>query len=245
MYIHFTGLFKTFRERGDFMEIQELEDGTIIIKKEGPEISKKRIKVKNLKEWGLKLYYGSVDKTEQYFISTTSHDIGDKYIASGRSYIVSDVIDRELPKNAELSIIIDWEFGELAVKLMMTEDGKEYPIYTISVKDIVENIIKKRKLGAISKAEIRYGKTISIIRQNGECTHGIPLDEVESKFRRIFRSAKKLFKDDITSGEFIYRICGKDSFGYEVYYIEMKVSCYDIIDADAVSYTHLTLPTKA
>lgn len=216
------------------MEIQELEDGTIVIRKEAPAVTRKRIKIKALKDWGLKLYYGNVDKKAQYFISNKSYGAGDAYTSSNKSYVVSAIIDKELPKNTELNVNIDWEFGKLTVNLTVTENGKEYHIYSVTVEEILENIIRKRKLGAIGKAEIKFGKITSIVRKNGMCTQGIPLEAAESKFRRIFRSAKKLFKDDIESGEFIYRFCGKDSFGYEVYYIEFRISCYDLIDAEIV-----------
>ncbi|MGQ4832917.1 MAG: UPF0128 family protein [Candidatus Asgardarchaeia archaeon] len=212
--------------------VEVLEDGTFKVYKEGEIPKSMTITFKDLKTWDLNLLYGTRGAESTYFISKEGHKVGDIYIENGKRYEVKQVFDSALPKGTELSIEISWELGRLVANFYLTHEGKKEHLIAIPIEELLQRLIRKRKLGTLGKSEMLIGEMVKIVKAHLPCDRGLDIETADPKFRRILRSVKKVFKGDIAAGQILLRYCGKESSGGEYYYLEIEVPAINLINPE-------------
>ena len=211
------------------VSVNTLEDGTIEIKKEGTPPEESYFTLKDLKTWGIFLMFGTKDKESGYFATREAHAVGESFSINGKEYTVEEVFDTTLPKNSKLKMRLKWDLGRLVGELFLVVDGNEQFVYAVPIEEILNILIVKKKLGALERTERLLGITTKLKKEHQPCTVGIPLEEADPKFRRLYRSAKKLFKEDIAAGHILLRYCGKENSS-EYYYIEIELPTLSLIN---------------
>ena len=211
------------------VSIITLSDGTIEIKKEGIPSEESFFTLKDLKTWGIFLMFGTKDKKSGYFATRKAHAVGESFSINGEEYTVEEVYDTTLPKKSRLKMRLKWELGRLVGELFLVAEDKEYFVYAVPIEEILNILILKKKLGSLERTEKLLGITTKLKKEHQPCTVGISLEEADPKFRRLFRSAKKLFKEDIVAGHILLRYCGKENSS-EYYYLEVELPTLSLIN---------------
>ncbi len=212
--------------------VEVLEDGTFKVYKEGEVPKSFKISFKDLKIWGLNLLYGTRGTESGYFISREGHKVGDVYVENGKQYTVKQVFESALPSGTELSVEVAWELGRLVANFYMLHNGKKEHLITIPIEELLQRLIRKRKLGTLEKSEMLIGEMVKIVKAHLPCDKGVDIETADPKFRRILRSVKKVFKGDIATGQILLRYCGRESGGGEYYYLEIEVPAINLINPD-------------
>ena len=214
--------------------VEALNDGTFKVYKKGEIPKSMKVSFKDLKMWGLNLLYGLRDSQTTFFVSRQGRRVGEVYVEDGKRYEVKEVFDKVLPKDAEIFLEVAWELGRLVANFYIIFNRKKDHLITIPVEELIQALIKKKKLGAIEKAEMLIGETIKIVKAHLPCDRGLDLETADPKFRRLFRTIKKVFKEDIKAGHILLRYCGKEEGGGEYYYLEIELPAISLINPEVI-----------
>gem|GEM_PF-78448 len=222
---------RILRDRSEFfhmpVEKHVEEDKTIVLTKPGTPIREKEFSLKDLKNRGLSLYYGTeVGGEEGYFLATENLEVGDIVESGSVSYTIKRVIEK-LPKKSKVyATVSDDGLIRIYLKLYNIETGEyeEHEIFEEYAEDIINRMIEKLKLGEIRES-LKAADVITHL-EKGDCV-GIGIDIKESipKYKRILRAARKLLKR-LSYGEFRMKLCDINS-----YRVSLRIPTLELLEA--------------
>ena len=202
------------------------EDKTHVLIKHGEPVREKEFKLKDLKARGLSLYYGEESGGGmEYFLAQSDLEVGDIVESGSVSYRIERVIEKLPRKSKVIATINDEGLIRVYLKLYDIETGEytEHEIYEAYADEILERMTERLKLGEIRNA--LRGVDILTALEKGDCFGiGLDLNETIPKYKRIFRSARKLLKE-LSYGEFRMRICDIDN-----YRVSMRIPTLEILE---------------